>query len=243
MSISIGANQTIIPRYTLLIKGYKIINQFTYFVKTVKFYIMKFYYKVLLDFVGLPWQFLVPFGSRISILFFANELFSGCAITKVEFDTAVKDLQTKGVLNIHGDELTKVARDAAYDLLMGLMRQLADYTNFVAKGDMAIILQSGFNSTSPTTHGGKGGLEAVNGEISGDVILSWGKIPNARSYIVRYCLNEDGQRDTFVTEGGKGTTGAVLHGLVKGKEYMFYMCAVYSDHQGAFCNPVFLVIM
>ena len=204
---------------------------------------MKFYYKVLLDFVGLPWQFLVPFANRVSIMFFANALFSGCTITKVEFDAAVLDLQTKGALDIHGTSITKTTRDKAYDLLMGLMRQLADYTNFIAKGDMAIILHSGFNSTSSTTHGGKGGLKAVNGEISGDVDLSWGKIPNARSYIVRYCLNVDGQRDIFVTEGGKGTTGAVIHGLVKGTEYMFYMCAVYSDHQGAFCNPVYLVIM
>ncbi len=204
----------------------------------------KFYYKVLLDFVGLPWQFLVPFAMRVSIMFFANALFTGCTtVTKVAFDAAVLDLQTKGALDIHGNSLTKAARDAAYDLVMDMMRQLADYTNFVAKGDMAIILHSGFNSTVPHSHGGRGGLEAKNGEISGDVKLSWGKIPNARSYIVRYCLNEDDQRENFVTEGGKGTTGAVLHGLVKGKEYMFYMCAVYSDHQGAFCDPVFLVIM
>ena len=204
---------------------------------------MKFYYRVLLDFVGLAWQYLVPFATRVSLMFFANPLFSGCTITKAEFDAAILDLQTKGAANIHGTEITKTARDEAYDLLMGLMRQLAEYTNFKATGDMAIILNSGFNSTTPHSHGGKGGLSAVNGEISGDVDLSWGKIPNARSYIVRYCLNVDGQRDIFVTEGGKGTTGAVIHGLVKGTEYMFYMCAVYSDHQGAFCNPVYLVIM
>ena len=72
----------------------------------------KFYYKVLLDFVELPWQFLVPFATRVSIMFFANALFSGCTITKVVFDAAVTDLQTKGALNIRGDELTKVARDS-----------------------------------------------------------------------------------------------------------------------------------
>ena len=159
---------------------------------------MKFYYRVLLDFVGLAWQYLVPFATRVSLMFFANPLFSGCTITKAEFDAAILDLQTKGAANIHGTEITKTARDEAYDLLMGLMRQLAEYTNFKATGDMAIILNSGFNSTTPHSHGGKGGLSAVNGEISGDVDLSWGKIPNARSYIVRYCLNVDGQRDIFV---------------------------------------------
>ena len=204
---------------------------------------MKYFYKVLLDFVGLSWQYLVPFGSRVSTMFFANDKFSGCTITKVVFDAAVQDLQNKGVADMHGNEITKEARDAAYEVLISLMRQLADYTNYIANGDMAIILLSGFNSSSPTTHGGSGGLKAVNGEISGDVKLTWGKILGARSYIVRYCLNEDGHREEFVTEGGKGTTGAVLHGLTKGKEYMFYMCAVYSDHQGAFCDPVFLVIM
>ena len=130
---------------------------------------MAFYYRVLLDFVILAWQYLVPFATRVSLMFFTNPLFSGCTITKEVFDAAILDLQTKGSANIHGTEITKAARDEAQAFLLGLMRQLSDYTNLKAAGDMVVILNSGFNSTLPNTHGGKGGLSAKNGEISGDV--------------------------------------------------------------------------
>ena len=66
---------------------------------------------------------------------------------------------------------------------------------------------------------------------------------NACSYMVQFCLNEDGLRETFTYGGSKGRIGAIINGLVRGKEYLFYMKVIYSTYEDPWLDPVIFMVI
>ena len=197
---------------------------------------------VLLNFMRFRWSYLIHFAMYISLKLFDNPIFNDCPITKEEFDTAVSELQTQGVLSLNPKMRNYDKRNSALSTVFVMLRQLASYINMKARGDREIILLSGFGVNDFTNHNIKGGFKVWRGEISGQVKAKWGRDPKASMYILRYSIDEDGLRDQY-TEIKLGNVSLTINGLMKLRKYLFSLSVVYPDHQGAFSDPISLDVL
>ncbi len=195
--------------------------------------------KVSLAYKDENWQFRLILANHISATIYLVILYStGIPVTKVALDAAISDLFTKGAATLHVTGPTTAERDAADDVLTVLMNQLADWVNLKSGGDALKIILSGFAVAGKGVRGKVGPLKARQGDMPGQVILTWEKMGGACSYMVQFCLNEDGLRETFTYGGSNGRTGAIINGLERGKEYLFYMKVIYSTYEGPWLEPV-----
>ena len=197
---------------------------------------------VLLNFMRFKWSYLVHFAMYISLNLFEDPNYNDPPYTQEEFDTAVSELQTQGVLSLNPKMRNYDKRNKAFVIVLMMLRQLASYVNMKARGNREIILLSGFNVNDFTNHNIKGEFKVWRGEISGQVFAKWGSDLKASIYIVRYSIDEDGLRDQF-TEIKIGNVSLTINGLVKMRTYLFSLSVVYSDHQGAFSPPISLEVM
>ena len=109
-------------------------------------------------------------------------------------------------------------------------------------GDRVKILLSGFNVFSPGSYPGKHIFSVVQGAISGSAVLDWGADDTARTYTIRYFINEDGLREKYLYENA-GTIGCTIKGLTKFKEYGYALCSVYSTGAAPYGDPIFLTVV
>lgn len=198
--------------------------------------------RVMLDFPHFRWSDLIHFAMYISLLLFACTLYGNPPFTKLEFDAAIKDFQTKAVAAMDKDPNKIKLRDLAWTVLLNMLRQLVSYVEMECVGDGAKIAESGFNVYTPKGHSGTAVFGFTQGLISGEAIGDWPSIANAKSYVIRYFINEDVLKDVF-TQVNVGKIGCTINDLIKLKEYGFSLSVVFSDHQGEFCPPVFLTIL
>jgi len=198
--------------------------------------------RVLLDFPEFKWFLLVHFAMYISSLFFACAFILAPPFTKVVFDAAIADLQSKGVAAMGKDKVKIRERDSALLVVVNMLREAASYVDMVCGGDLVKILLTGFNAFTPKGHGGTTIFTVIQGLASGSVDADWPNDVNAHSYIIRYSINEEGLRDVY-TQVSAGTIGCTITGLTKTKEYMFSLASVYSNSQGEFGDPVFLIVI
>ena len=199
--------------------------------------------KVRLDFPTMRLWDLIAFCMLISLMLFANALFLASPITKIAYDALIKDFQTKYIAALRGNDPVKnQERNAAYDLLMLATRQLAFFVDMTCMGDRFKIALSGFNVNSPGSYTGKNIFSVIQGIISGQAILDWGSDDNARTYTIRYFINEEGSKEKYLYENA-GKIGCTINGLTKFKEYGFALCSVYSTGDGRYGDPIFLTVV
>ena len=198
--------------------------------------------KVLLSFMKFKWQEQFLFAAYISLTLFANVYFDDTPFTQEEFDAAIFDLQTEGVLSQNPKLRTFGERNKALARVLLMLRYLASYVNMKANGDREIILLSGFDVNDFTNRNVKGKFNVKRGKISRQVIAKWGRDPKAGIYVVRYSIDEDGLREQY-TEIKIGKVTLTINDLLKARTYLFSMAVVYSDHQGEFCDPVSLMVI
>ena len=198
--------------------------------------------KVLLSFSKFNWSDMVHYAMYVSLLLFSCPLFANPPFTKAEFDAAILNLQSKGVLAYSNNPMDINERDIALDNFNSMFRSLASYVDIISNGDIQIILLSGFKARVYTNHNPKSSLKVKHGEYSGVVKAKCGKDINAYSYVLRYSINENGLRDVF-TEISVGLTKLTIDNLLKGREYMFSLAIVNDKGKGVFGNPVFLMVI
>ncbi len=197
---------------------------------------------VKLNFMKFKWSELVHFAMYISYMLFNCPLFGNPPITKADFDAAILDLQSKGVLAYDPKSNFIHDRDEAILVLLEMMRQLANYIKMVSLGNAFIIRLSGFKANVFKNHHTKSKFTVKHGEISGSVIAKWGRDVQAFSYVVRYSINEEGLKDIF-KEVNAGKTKVTIENLLKGKEYLFSLAIVDENGKSAFGNPVYLMVI
>jgi hypothetical protein len=198
--------------------------------------------RVKLDFMGFKKGELIMFCMYVSLLLFACTFMITPPFTKVEFDAAIKDYQSKAVAAMGKDPAKIKLKDAAEAELKKMARMLSSYVDMMCYGNYDEINQTGFTVYSQDGHSGQIEFTVRQGITSGQVIAEWPKDQNNHGYMFRYSINEDGLRDVF-TEVNAGTTGCTINGLSPLKEYMFSYYVVYSDYIGEYCDPVFLTVL
>ncbi len=197
----------------------------------------------LLDFPGFRFSDFLLFCMHISFVLFACLFFVGPPMTKAAYDALIVDFQTKLVASINSvDKDVLNARDLAYEALMKATRKLAGYVGMMCDGDRVKILLSGFNVFSPGSYPGKHIFTVVQGTVSGSAVLDWGADDNAKTYTVRYFVNQELTREVYSYENA-GSIGCTINDLTKFKEYGFSLCSVYSNGDGPYSDPIFLTIL
>lgn len=71
-------------------------------------------------------------------------------------------------------------------------------------------------------------LKAVNGELNGEIILTWNAVKKASGYTVEICshnIRKVWEQVDFVTK-----PKCIISGMQKGKTYMFRVSAVESEN-------------
>ena len=198
--------------------------------------------RVKLDFIKLKTGELTIFAMYVSSLLFACVFMIAPPFTKIAFDAAILDYQLKTVAALGKDPAKIKLRDAAEVVLKRMLRQLASYVDMICYGNADQINLTGFTAYTQEGHPGKGEFTVVQGASLGEAIAFWPMDPNNHGYVLRYSINEDGQRDVY-TEVNAGTTGCTITGLTPLKEYMFSYCVVYSNDKGAYGDPVLLMVI
>lgn len=197
---------------------------------------------VKLDFMKYKWSDLVHFAMFISYMLYSCPLFGTAPLSKADFDAAILDLQTKGVIAYDPKSNKINDRDEAMQVLFVMLRQLADYVNMKSLGNYYNIKLSGFNANVFKNHHKKAVFTVKQTKISGSVIAKWGRNPKAFSYVIRYSINEEGFRKIY-TEVNAGKIKITINNLQKGREYIFSLAIVDENGKGIFGNPVFLMVV
>ena len=197
--------------------------------------------RVKLDFMKLRAGNLLLFALMISATLFGVPLFANPPFAKAVFDAAIANYQAKAIEYIRTGVDVDNACQIAEDLVKSMLRQLAYLVDMKSMGIAANIMLSGFTVYTPVGKTGPTIFNVKQGE-SGQAISSWPPDPNNHGYMFRYFINEVALRGIY-TELNAGNAGCTVDGLTKFKEYGFQYCVVYSDHNGEYCDPIFLTIM
>ena len=198
--------------------------------------------RVMLDFPHFRWSDLIHFAMYISVLLFACTLFGSTPFTKLEFDAAIKDFQTKAVAAMDKDPNKIKLRDSAHEVLLNMLRTHVSYVEMECGGDAIKIALSGFNVFTPKGHSGTVVFGFAQGLISGEDIGDWPSIANAKSYVIRYFINEDVLKSVF-TQVNVGKIGCTVDGLIPGKVYIFSYSVVYTSDKAPFFDPIIMMVI
>ncbi len=197
--------------------------------------------KIRFDFSEMNWQNIVHFGMHMSSFFFVCIFVLVPPITKIAFDAAVLDLQTKGV-SAMSPGLGRIAlRDSAWHVVNNMLRQMANFTEMEYQGDGAKYALTGFSVYVPNPNSGPTLFSVKQGAFSGQIVSEWPRDVNNHGYVLTYSINEDGQREVFTDENA-GKTICTVNGLTPGKEYIFTYSVVYTDGRGAKSDPIIMMV-
>jgi hypothetical protein len=129
--------------------------------------------------------------------------------------------------------------------LISLLKDLASYVNFTAKGDKSIIMSSGFDAgkegisastvTSPTN------FKITPGMNAGQATTSIRGVKAARTYV--HQCTPDPITDASVWQNKFVTTRSyTFDGLASGKKYWFRVGVIGSGGQVLYSDPLSLII-
>ncbi|MCS3802137.1 hypothetical protein [Niastella sp. OAS944] len=129
------------------------------------------------------------------------------------------------------------------DLVQGLLAELAEYVTKICKGDLVLLLSSGFDITTDEP-----GILPVSIEIldvklgpPGEVTTKVRKVSGARAYVHEY-TSEQPTSDTNWYHQPSGLCTHTFKGLTSEKRYWFRVIAIGSGVQLAYSPIVTMVV-
>lgn len=148
------------------------------------------------------------------------------------------------------DTLKIEQRNAAREVLTGMLRQLASYLEFVAHGDVAALASTGFDLRRDLVRNGVGPLPAPegfrlrHGASSGSVDVRFGKLLGAASYEVQITHGdptlEDNWRHAAVAPN---TRSIVLSGLPLAQKVWVRVRGVRLGSEARWTEPVGIIVV
>jgi len=165
-------------------------------------------------------------------------------VSQADLMTAITNFSTALAAAEVGGPADTAEKNNMREILIGLLRQLANYVQDNHGNNLATLLESGFEAAS--TNNTSVPLETpaitdiLNG-ISGQLILRVEPVDNARGYTARYALiGENGAPGPWIgTVFFNSTRRMEINGLTPGGNYVFEVCAMGgSTGQSGYSNPV-----
>jgi hypothetical protein len=155
---------------------------------------------------------------------------------------AVNDLEVKTQEALNGGRMEMAARRAAEATALSLARQLGNYVESQANGDLEVLLSSGFEaikapspSVVPTTPG-KPTLNYTG--VTGELLFRFTGDYNVRNFSIQYGESATGPWTDY---GLSSSTRVTLAGLTPGKTYWARACANGAAGTSDWCTPASLM--
>lgn len=145
-----------------------------------------------------------------------------------------------------GDRRAISRRDQAYDGLLDLLKELAAYVSFTAKGDKQMILSSGFEVQKLREPSGALSqpidLLAKRSDKQGVVNLDWKVVPYGKAYQVEYTTTDPAMPEAVwnsatVTSQSK----AEIANLDQGTMYWFRVKAINGVKESAYSDVALIM--
>ena len=177
-------------------------------------------------------------GSLLTNLY-GNPAFPAPPVLEVTLQGAVTALTTAIAAQVQGGTAATAAKNNRKAELVNLLEARALHVQVACENDMAKLLSSGFQSVSQNRAQSQlpkpAGVRLENG-LSGQLLLTADRIPNARCFEIDLALIDDEGKPGAMTTAGLHTKSRKMpvNGLIPGKLYLFRTRAVggltgYSD--------------
>ena len=146
---------------------------------------------------------------------------------RTAFDTALAAAQTRDVNKI-------AVKNDKRELLIVLLRQLANYVELISNGNRTIMLSSGFelakDGNDSVSLGNINNFTVTEGNNIGQVVSKCEGVENCISYLHCYTLDPVSNASIW-TELATSTSSYTFEGLESGKKYWFKLKAVGRKNQ------------
>jgi hypothetical protein len=207
----------------------------------LKFILMNRTPKVLVNFTGFTDAAIDGKAQSIINAMTGNANFPKPLPTIADLTTAASDYANALSIAKTGTRTDIAVKNQERDALEALLRDLASYVNFTAKGDRAMLLSSGFdiskNGDATPVITKPESISLVNGENPGELTLSVGTVPGARAYTHEYTsdatLSEVNWQRITVT-----TSAYTFSGLQPGKQYFCRVAVVGTRGQMVYSDVI-----
>jgi hypothetical protein len=128
-------------------------------------------------------------------------------------------------------------------IVQELLQELADYVTATCKGNISLMLSSGFDVVSEGRSNLKVAVEKLEVKLGlpGEATTKVRHVTGARAFIHQYTTELPGLHSNWVSEGC-GLRYYTFRGLISDKRYWFRVVAIGSGMQRAFSPVVSVVI-
>lgn len=191
-------------------------------------------------FARLLFTALIAFARNVVTLMTGNAHYPTPTPPLAEVSIAIDTLETAVHDALDGGKIAIAARNAAGAGLLSLLRQLASYVQTTCKGDLVILLSSGFQPVKTRTPAGvlppPANLRLVPTGTSGQLALRLDRVPNNAGYSVQTADNPDGpwtDRGVFTS-----SRGILLTDLTPGQVCWARACANGAADPSGWGGPV-----
>lgn len=174
-----------------------------------------------------------------------NTSFSAPIPTLPTVQTAILGFSDALAIAQSGSSYDRAVKNQKKQELIDLLHTLGNYVQLTANGDAVVAQSSNFNINKPVSPAPPV-TAAINqqledGENSGEVILSFDKVPGAKSYI--YQCTPDPLSDSSQWESQTGTVRKVsFSALELAKRYWFRVVSIGINGQGVYSEPVSRIV-
>ena len=155
----------------------------------------------------------------------------------------IPDLDSALVNARGGDKEMMAIKNSQKDLVQNLLTELADYVTKVCKGDLILLLSSGFDISTDGPGILPVSIEILNVKLGqpGEVTTKVRKVSGARAYVHEYTL-ESPTYDTNWFHRPSGLASHTFKGLASEKRHWFRVIAIGSGVQLAYSPIVTMVV-
>ena len=183
-------------------------------------------FKVSYSFVSLPDTAIADFTDTIINALTGNAGFPTPTVPLATLATQKTDFLTKLAATAQGGTLATSAKNDAWGVLAGSLRQLAAYVQSLAGNDQTLLISSGFQPTS--TNRAQSPLvtpvvQRIDNGMSGQLIVRLSPVPNARAYEGQIKNGTGGWQPAGIFTQARRIE---LDGLTPGSTYMVQFRAI-----------------
>lgn len=160
--------------------------------------------------------------------------------------TAAADAFTEALVKAGSGNRSDIAeKNARREELNNLLRNLADYVNFCAKGDRSILLTSGYSITrdpQTTVITKPENPEVINGNNSGELLVKVKGVKGAKAYMFEYTTDETQATQSWYSTS-TSTSKFVFNNLTPGQKYFCRVGAVGPYGQLVYSDAIARIVI
>jgi hypothetical protein len=197
------------------------------------------YPRVARRYVSFPISQLIMFVRNVITMMTGNPDYAAPSPTLPVVTTAVNDLEVKAQAALNGGKVEMAARRAAEATVLSLTRQLGNYVESAANGDLETLIGSGFEAVrapSPSVIPDVPANPRLGyTKSSGELMFRFAGGYNVKNYSIQHAESVDGP---WIDDDLSTSSRVLLTGLTPGKIYWARACANGAAGSSDYCAPV-----